>query len=166
MWDIVAKFTVNFANEHHQTQRNCSNCFGWKQLSKTLHQAKISNYQYEKLKTCKNAMIYLILLNIIIFSRIPIFSISCLTIFYLMKGLTTLFSPETTDVNFVHLMIFICNVFIHLYSEVSQDLPFHLKFYNWRHLIFSCATFCSPHQPTLSFCNQNIHQPIWSTASE
>ena len=50
--------------------------------------------------------------------------------FYLTKGRAILLSPETTVSNFVYLMIFICNVFTHLYSEMSQDSPFHLKFKN------------------------------------
>ena len=56
--------------------------------------------------------------------------------FYLMKDHATMFSPEETVEDFVYLMIFICNVFTHLYSEMSQDPLFHLKL---RHSISSCT---------------------------
>ena len=76
-WNVVVKLTENFANEHHQMQNNCNNCFWWKQHNSTLHQTKISKHEYGRLdttlKTYKNALIYLILLNTTIFSSIPNF---------------------------------------------------------------------------------------------
>ena len=112
---MAVNLIENFANKDHQMQKNRNNCFGWKQHNKTFHQAKISNHEYarlaKKLKLYQNVMIYLILLNITIFSCIPIFFILVLSYFCPMKARAILFLPETIVANLLHLMMFICNVF-------------------------------------------------------
>ena len=95
-------------------------------------------------------MIYLILLNTTIFFPFPHFFTLVVSYFYMMKDRVTLFPPETIVAKFVHLMMFICNLFIHLYSDRPQDSPFHFRI-----LALKTLTFCA------SLINQQIHQSIW-----
>ena len=45
-----------------------------------------------------------------------------------MKGRTTVFPPETIVILNLHLMFFICEIFIDLYIYSSKDSPSHSNF--------------------------------------
>ena len=97
------------------------------------------------------------MLNTTIFSRYPHFFTLTFNYFYLMKGRATLFPSEKTVKNFVHLIVFICNVFTHFFSEMSKVRPFHL---NLKTLNFF---LCSSLHLTQNFCNQCVYQSIGLT---
>ena len=67
----------------------------------------------------------------------PFFFTLVLNNFCLMKGYATLFPPKETVVN-LHLMMFICSVFMYLYSEITRPT------FSFKILMLKTISFSAP----------------------